>query len=166
MTRPNAEEIVDQGLREAGYRTYLPRYRRRMLGHRWSTGAAIRPRFEGYLFVQDWSGWPQRPITGVFGLMKVAASDRPAYLDMHDVTEIMHAERVGRFDDCPPFAAKRHKRSDLAEGDAVTFELAGQRVVGAIENLSSNGDALVRAMILNREVAFTLQQETLDLVAP
>lgn len=154
ITKPMAEEIAERSLRQAGFRVYLPRYRKEMRPH----GSArrgkpsMRPLFAGYLFVQDWNGWPDDPINGTIGLMKSAA--RNVEIAETDIVRIIDSERAGEFDEMPSPRSRRAKRTDLTVGDTVEMDLLGVRVLGVLDDLSESGKAIVRAMMFNREVIY------------
>ena len=149
VTKAAAEDVAERALRQAGYRVYLPRYRRPM----WPHGVARRPTilmsplFSGLVFVQDWRGWPKLSITGATGLMQ--AHPGIAKLSDADIALIMQRERAGDFDLVEP----RGDGSDLRPGDAVEFETSlGAKIMGVLEELSPNGKAIVSAMIFGRLV--------------
>lgn len=152
LTKSTAEDAVERSLRHAGYRAYLPRYRRLLLphGHARRPASAMHPLFPRLVFVQDWRGWPKISITGATGLMP----SRPgvATISDVDVALIMERERKGDFDMAAP-RGDSGLRDDLAIGDEVEFEVAfGAKVLGVLEELSPNGKAVVAAMIFGRVV--------------
>jgi len=152
VTKPAAEEAAERSLRHAGYRVYLPRYRRPMWPHGETRRPTyvMRPVFERLVFVQDWRGWPKVSITGAIGLMP----SRPgiAKLSDADIATIMERERSGDFDMVGPLGDGSHARGDLAPGDLVEFAEYGAKIMGVLEELSPNGKAVVWAMIFNRVV--------------
>lgn len=154
ITKPSAEEVAERSLRQAGFRVYLPRYRREMRPHGTARRGkpSMRPLFAGYLFVQDWHGWPDEVINGTAGLMKSAG--RNVEISEHDIAHIWDREKAGRFDEAPPPRARRAKRDDLSIGDNVEIELLGVRVLGVLDDLSESGKAVVRALMFNRETVY------------
>ncbi len=154
VTKPLAEEAAERSLRQAGYRVYLPRYRKALLPHGSSRrpGYTMRPLFDRLVFVQDWRGWPRGvSITGALGLMQ--SHPGTAKLTDPDVAIIMERERAGDFDMAGPRGDGSHIRGDLMPGDPVEFEMAfGARIMGVLEELSPNGKAIVRTMIFDRVV--------------
>lgn len=151
VTKPAAEEAAERSLRQAGYRVYLPRYRRLLLPHGSgrSPSSAMRPLFARMVFVQDWRGWPKMSITGAVGLMQ----SRPgtAQISDADVALIMERERAGDFDVAAP-RGEGLLRDDLTIGDDVEFEAFGSKIIGVLEDLSPNGKAIVAALLFGRMV--------------
>ena len=76
-TKQSAEEVAERSLRQAGYRVYLPRYRKLLSPHGRGRQpvTSMRPLFARVLFVQDWRGWPALPISGTVGLMLLTTTD-------------------------------------------------------------------------------------------
>jgi transcription antitermination factor NusG len=149
LTKSTAEEAVERSLRQAGYRAYLPRYRRLLLPHGFARRPAnvMRPLFARLVFVQDWRGWPRISIGGATGLMQ--SHPGIAKLCDADIALIMERERRGDFDMVTPEGV----RDDLAVGDEVEFEAAfGAKVMGILEELTPQGKAIVAAMIFGRIV--------------
>lgn len=149
LTKSAAEDAAERSLWAAGYRVYLPRYRRLLLPHGLTrrSASAMRPLFPGLVFAQDWRGWPKISIVGATGLMQA----RPgiATLSDADVAVIMERERQGDFD----MASTNGVRGDLAIGDEVEFEAVfGAKILGVLEELTPNGKAIVAAMIFGRMV--------------
>jgi len=123
-TKPHCEERVERGLRQHGYRVYLPRYRRLLTPH--GSGrrdaTAMRPLFSRIVFCQDWRGWPRASVTGVFGLMRMTGGNT-AKLPDSDIFVIMTRERAGEFDDVQFVVGTSRMvvRDDIASGDSVEF---------------------------------------------
>lgn len=169
MTKSSAEEQAERSLRQAGYRVYLPRYRKMLRGHRvagWRATAALsmRPAFQGYLFVQDWSGWPLIPINGIVGLM-MDGSNTPQTMTTADIDKIRVKEWEGSFDEMPPPAHRKARRDDLKVGAEVEFAFHGERIIGVLDGLSNNGKAIIRAMMFNREVRQQVPADEVAVVA-
>jgi hypothetical protein len=153
QTKSMSEEITERALRQAGYRSYFPRYRRLLSPHgRTRRGVTMmRPLFPRLVFAQDWRGWPDRSISGATGLMP--ARPGVARLSDADVALIMERERCGEFDDVHhPRGSETKIRDDLIVGDEVDWEAFGRRVIGVLEALSANGKAVVQAMLFDRVV--------------
>ena len=153
VTKPSAEEAAERSLRQAGYRAYLPRYRKVLLPHGVNRRPdhTMRPLFERLVFVQDWRGWPKNSIAGALGLMQ--SHRGTAKLLDGDVAIIMERERAGDFDMTGPRGDGSHIRGDLVPGDHVEFETAfGTKIMGVLEELSPNGKAVVWSMIFDRMV--------------
>ena len=167
MTKPNAEEVAERSLRQAGYRVYLPRYRRLLaphgLGRR--TVTSMRPLMPGYLFVQDWRGWPGAAVMGVSGMMP-GARGAVARLGDGDVALLREDEHLGKWDQVryPP-GAKPVVREDIGVGDAVRVEVGGVLLAATLRELSADGRALVEAMIFCRRTELRVEQEALQVVA-
>lgn len=148
--RPGAEEVAERNLRQEGYRAYLPRYRKmlRPRGEARKGQPSMRPAFPGYLFVQDWRGWPERPITGVIGLMmRAGGGNRPRYMSGEDVDLIHKREMEGAFDDERSPIHNRARRRDLSVGDTVEYEWHGERVLAVLAGLTDAGKAILRDIL-------------------
>lgn len=160
-----SEEIAERSLRQAGYRVYLPRYRKEMKPHGSDRAGkpSMRPLFVGYIFVHDWHGWPLDPITGIVGLMKSAG--RNVELADEDLARIWAKEKLGSFDELPTPRAKQGRRTDLPIGGTVEFDLHGERVLAVLDELSDSGKAIVRGLMFNRETVLSIPAETLRVVA-
>ena len=163
-TKSMAEEVAERSLRQSGYRTFLPRYRRvlRPHGRLRQTTSALRPLFPGLLFVADWRGWPDVPISGTVGLIMVRPGV-PAKLPDVDIALIMERERAGEFDEVQYARGSGLViRSDITPGDAVDIEIFGTRVMGVLEELTAAGKAVVHAMVFGREVRTEVDADALQ----
>jgi len=160
LARPSAEELAERNLRQAGYRVYLPRYRKLLRPHGSDRRGQpiMRPLFPGYLFVSDWRGWPQVPINGVSGLMRSAG--RVVELVDVDVRAIRNHEDAGQFDEAPT-PRSTVKRTDLSVGDSVEFEAMGRRVMAVLDDLTDGGKAIVSGMMFGRTVKWTVDAHEL-----
>jgi len=147
VTKAAAEDVAERALRQAGYRVYLPRYRRPMWPHgaARSPQAVMRPLFTGFLFAHEWHGWPAIRVAGTVGLMRSAG--RIVEITDQDVALMWQREKSGLFDELPPPQA-------LRVGNKVGMRVHGVEVLGVLEDLSENGKAVVRAMIFNRETVW------------
>ncbi len=163
VTRPMSEEIAEKALRQFGYRVYLPRFRKILYpsGIVKRPAFSMRPRFPGYLFAEEWLGWPSEPIRGVIGLMRVGT--QPAKISDQDIHKLRGKEWRGELDDRRP-DDRPMKRDDLEEGDQVAIELAGNRILAVIEDLDDNGKAIIRAMMFGSEVRTRVDQRELEAV--
>lgn len=170
-TKCSSEELAERGLRSTGYRVYLPRYRKLLLPHGRTrqSATAMRPLFARLLFVQDWRGWPTQIVAGVVGLMRITAKGPPAKLIDDDIAKMIAKERAGAFDEVRyplGHGITAYVRDDLEVGDKVEFEMFGERIMGELEELSADGKAVVRAMLLGRETPIRgVDAESLQLVA-
>jgi hypothetical protein len=153
-TKPSAEEVAERSLRQAGYRVYLPRYRKLLSPHGRARQpvTSMRPLFSRVLFVQDWRGWPQLPISGTVGLM-LMRPQVPAKLPDEDVVLILNRERAGEFDEALPNGSGVAVRNDIAPGEEVAFEAFGARIMGVLDELTSDGRAIVSALMFGRVVS-------------
>lgn len=142
-TKPGAEDIAERGLRLAGYRVYLPRYRCLVHPHgrNRSPVTVLRPIFPRLVFAQDWRGWPAMPIGCAIGLLSFQPGI-PAGLSDGDVALIMEREHNREFD----------QTSQFTIGDAVEIDAFGSRIVGVLDALSADGKAIVSALLLGRTV--------------
>jgi len=160
LAKPSCEEVAERNLRQSGYRVYLPRYRKLLRPHGSDRRGqpSMRPLFVGYLFVSDWRGWPEIPITGVAGLMRTAG--RVVELVDADVRAIRNHEDAGDFDETPTPRSSA-KRTDLAVGEGVEFEAMGQRISAVLDDLTDGGKAIVRGLMFGREVRWTVDAHEL-----
>lgn len=159
ITKPSQEEVAERAFRQAGYRVYLPRYRREVYphGHSRKGRPSLSPLFTGYVFVHDWHGWPTEPILGTAGLMKVANVN--VTLQDGDLGLIWEREKRGAFDLLPPPNARVR---NLNIGESVEMDVHGERIIGVLEALSDSGKAIVRSlMMFNREAKYTIPAEQL-----
>lgn len=152
ITKTSQEEVAERAFRQAGYRVYLPRYRREVYphGHSRKGRPSLSPLFTGYVFVHDWHGWPAEPILGTTGLMKVANTN--VSLSDADLALIWEREKAGAFDLLPPPNARVR---NLSLGESVEFDMFGEKVIGVLEALSDSGKAIVRGLMFNREGRYT-----------
>jgi hypothetical protein len=155
-TKPGTEDIAERGLRLAGYRVYLPRYRCLVHPHGRSRSATtvLRPLFPRLVFAQDWRGWPAMPIGCATGLLSFR-SGVPAGLSDGDVALIMEREHRREFDETSQFTI----------GDAVEIEAFGQRILGVLDALTHDGKATVSAMLLGRTVRTDVSTHRLHVVS-
>lgn len=166
ICKSSQEEAAERSMRQAGYRVYLPRYRKEMRPHgntRRGT-PSMRPLFTGYLFVQDWNGWPEMSISGVSGLLKTASSN--VLLQDADVMVIWEREKAGQFDELPAPRSKAARRTDLKIGGSVEFDLHGERILAVLEDLSDSGRTVVRGLMFNRETIYRVSADDLRAVSP
>lgn len=162
VTKPMQEDIAERSLRQAGYRVYLPRYRKLLLPHgrERKPTTAMRPLFSGLLFAQDWRGWPTTPVQGTIGLMQ--AYPGTAKLSDIDVRIIMDRERSCEFDEVSrPNGGGPVIRDDIEIGAEVEIEAFGSRILGVLDDLSDNGKAVVSAMVFGRSVRMTVDASAL-----
>lgn len=163
-TKAASEDVAERALRQAGYRVYLPRFRKLLRPHGSDRRGqpTMRPLFTGYLFAHDWHGWPDTPITGVVGLMR--QSGRVVELLDADVMRLWDRERALHFDDVP--SPRSHtRRTDLAIGAAVEFDLLDQRIEAALVDLTDSGKAIVRGLMFARESTWTVDASTLRAIS-
>lgn len=148
--KPASEEAAEHSLRQAGYRVYLPRYRRILRPHGSDRAGtpSMRPAIPGYLFVQDWRGWPQRSISGVTGIMQWAS--RNATLADTIIEAMWDKERRGEYDDCRSPRGIGTTRDDLRIGQQVGIEIGGVRMLGSLDALDENNRAMLTVMIFGR----------------
>ena len=164
ITKPAAEEVAERNLRQAGYRVYLPRYRKLMRPHGSDRRGqpSMRPLFVGYLFVHDWRGWPEVPINGVLRLMQSVG--RTVEMADSDLLRIWERERQGRFDEVPT-PRSRVQRTDLEIGGTYEFDALGGCIEATLEDLSENGKAVVRALMFGREIPWTVDADELRVIS-
>ena len=134
MTKPTSEEVAERSVRQAGYRTYLPRYRKLLRGVRIENGRRIRTRGDGdlvmrplfscYVFAElhpgDGGGAIGRS-TGVVRVMRHRAeadgNARPRMLADEVVEAIRERERRGDFDEARPGAKAPSRDRRYGRGD-------------------------------------------------
>jgi transcription antitermination factor NusG len=154
QTKPTLEHVAERSLLGAGYRTYVPYYRKMLSPHgrERKPASGMRPLFPSLVFVQDWRGWPQVWIGGITGLMLVRPSI-PARLSDRDIALVMERERSGAFDELLyPRGAGLEIRTDIEIGEQVEIEAHGARILGTLEELSPDGKAIVEMMLFGRLV--------------
>ena len=166
VTKPSAEEIAERGLRQAGYRVYLPRFRKLLLPHGRTRRqvTSMRPLFSRVVFAQDWRGWPEMSIAGATGLMRSRPSG-PARLSDDDVALILQRELSGEFDEIEHARGASRVRSDIKPGEAVEIEAFGAHVLGVLEALTSDGRALVEALLFSGRVRLSVDADAIRRVA-
>lgn len=132
-TKVSAEELAAAAIGRAGYRVYLPKYRKILKGVRITADGrrvrsrgyslALRPLFPNYLFCEI---WPEQDLhrlivcPGVVNLLR-RRSGSPQILRAEVIEEIRAAEARGIFDQARPDtdSARPMKRFDLHAGDRV-----------------------------------------------
>jgi hypothetical protein len=150
-TKPSAEEVAERSLRQAGYRVYLPRYRKVLSPHGRARQpvTTMRPLFARVLFVQDWRGWPAMGMSCMVGLM-LLRPQVPAKLSDEDVALIIERERAGEFDESAPSGSGAAVRTDLDLGEEVELEAFGSRIMGVLDELTDDGRAIISALMFGR----------------
>jgi Transcription termination factor nusG len=162
-TKSSAEELAERSLRQAGYRVYLPRFRKLLSPHgrERRQASVMRPLFARVLFAQDWRGWPDIPVSGTVGLMHVRPQ-MPAKLFDRDVALIMERERSGDFDEINQARGSGlFIRSDIEPGEEVEFNAFGRRVLGVLDELTEDGKALVSALLFGSEVRTSVDADAI-----
>jgi hypothetical protein len=166
ITKPSSEEIAERDLRRAGYRVYLPRYRKLLMAHgrERKPTTSMRPLFAGYLFAQDWRGWPKETVHGVEGLLRRAGSQRNATFTDYDISVLR--ERETEFDEVK-YAAGGGPiiRDDVQVGDTVTVDMASVPMQAVLKELSADGRAWVEVMLFNGRTTLTQVAQDEMLVA-
>lgn len=164
ITKPSAEEVAERNLRQAGYRVYLPRYRKLLRPHGSERRGycSMRPLFAGYLFVNDWRGWPDIPINGVLRLMQ--SGGRNVEMSFGDVERIWQQELSGRLDEAAT-PRSRTRRTDLQIGETYEFDMLDERVNAVLSDLTDSGKAIVRAMMFGREIPWTVDAADLRAIS-
>lgn len=159
VSRSASEYATADSLRRAGYRVYIPQRRVQLAS--WRVGElALRPQWPGYLFAQDWRGWPERHVEGEPRLLKSAGD--VFEVPHRDVMQIIDCELSGAFDPAP----KTLKRTDIEIGDKVALQLYERQIDGELVDLSDDGRAAIRAMILGRETVIrNVQQDELRAIS-
>ena len=157
-TKHLSEEVAEKSIREVGYRVYLPRYQKKLQGHRAGSRAApvMRPLFPRYLFVEVHPGQRVAPIIYARGVEDLiwragdigAGDDRRPSLVPHDlIEEIRRKEKNGEFD------AVNRKRLDIKPDDAVRItEGPYAAFIGTLVEFDDDERALVMLTMFNRPV--------------
>ncbi|HLX18440.1 MAG TPA: transcription termination/antitermination NusG family protein [Bradyrhizobium sp.] len=163
ITKPAAEEIAERDLRRAGYRVYLPRYRKLLSPHGRDRRpvTSMRPLFTGYLFAEDWRGWPRETVHGVEGLLHRSGSSRHALFSGADIQAIR--DRESSFDEMRYAAGQGRAmiREDVSVGDVMTVDIGSIPMQAVLRELSADGRALVEVMIFGRVTPMRVEQEAL-----
>lgn len=150
IAKSNAEIVAERALRQAGLRTYLPWYRKLIEPHGRERQSALVMRlvFPGIIFVQAWPGF-YRPLTGVDKAMPSYRGGPPATMNDSDIDILMRREREGAFDEAKP--PRGFRADQLTIGSRYRIDMFETSIGAVLEELSPNGQALVRIMIFGRE---------------
>lgn len=178
MTKVMAEEVAERAIRETGYRTYLPRYRKIIRGTRIDDhGRRARPRgeivmrplFPGYLFAelhpgQGWNGI--KKATGVADVLRYPGEMGEPKLMAAEIIDVIHdAELAGDFDEARP--VKSGKRKDIKPGDTVQINAGPFAGLPAqLVALDEHGRAQLLVALFGRENETSIEDaNTLSLVS-
>jgi len=145
-TQSRAEEKALRHLANQGFRTYLPRYRRRVR-HARRNEIVLRPLFPGYLFVHlDPEQCRWRSINGTVGVYEILTSgDTPLPVPERIVAEIMAREdETGAVKLAPPSFA-RGQAVRLLEGPLAD-------VSGLFEEMRDENRVILLVSLLGRKV--------------
>lgn len=145
LSKSSGETVAERSLREAGYRSYLPWFRKLLQPHGRERYPALVMRlvFPGIVFVQAWEGF-RHPLTGVEKAMPSYRGGPPATMADSDIALLMRREREGAFDEARP-------PHDLKIGGQYEFEKSGRLLSAVLEELSADGQATVRMVMFGRE---------------
>ena len=181
MTKSMAEEVAAKSLLSAGWRTYLPRFRRMLLGVRIDprTGRKVRTRghgaivmrpvFTGYIFAElhpDQEWYDLLSQRGVSGVLNTGGDRARARLLSAYGIEVMRAdEMAGKYDDPRCRRNKPTNRPDLRVGDLVGLELDYCTFEATIRQLDPNDTAVVEWMIFGRPTRTRVSTTELELVS-
>ncbi len=156
-TRPRAEAMAQEHLRNQGYEVYLPRHVKRR-SHARRTDFVLAPLFPRYLFVaidklhQRW-----RPILSTVGVCDmVRQGERPAEVPAKLVEELRLRERHGAFD--PPAHIRGLRRGDPVRVATGPFA----NLVGRFDGLAATERVFVLLDMLGRSVKMQLPSEAVD----
>lgn len=166
ITMSGGEDKCERALHEAGYRVYVPRYRKKIQPHGADRKAkpVMRPVFEGYVFVHDWRGWPDgHQILKAGERMMMRPGNRPVELKNVDIEVIRRREIEGEFDQIETPRGKELKRTDIEAGDPVELELFGNRQA-VLEELTDDGKAVVEMMWFGRQLSVKVKADDLEAV--
>lgn len=167
IAAPAAEEIAEREVRVAGYRVYLPRYRRFLRAHRSSGRGEIvlRPAMFGYLFAELHPSDDQyaRRIIDCRGVRDfLRLGNDLATVSEAAVETIRADERAGKFDEPRCRRGKEVSRPDLEIGEKVRIEIGGIGFVATLEKLDKSDRAIVRYMIFGRQVRSEVDAMSLE----
>lgn len=154
LSKSSAEVIAERSLREAGYRTYLPWFRKLVQPHGRERQSALsmRPVFPGIVFVQGWPGFV-RPLMGVDRALPRHRGGPPATMSDGDIAHLMNREREGVFDEAKP--PRGTSTDHLTIGNQYEIEAHNRLISAVLEGLSPDGQATVSMMMFGR---YTLAQ--------
>lgn len=161
-TEAGRDEVAERSLRREGYRVYLPR-RRVVLyphGNNRRATAIMRVLLPGYIFVQDWRGWPKNALQGTRGTL-VKFGSQIASISALEINQFRQREDAGDFDDLLP----GHKCDHLKIGSKVrAFDgpFAGFDLL--LSELSDNGRAIVKLMVFDRPTSVDIDARNLEVV--
>lgn len=168
ITKPMCEEIAEKSIRAAGFRAYLPRYKKILVGHRVGNRgkAVIRPLFPRYLFVELWPDqqWsPLRSTTGVSDLiwLRGDADPRPSLISPEVVEAIREAEHAEQFDMGTKQNLKGLKAGNLVRITAGPFA----ELVGHIAECDSEERRVIVLLGILGGTKATLPGAALEIVA-
>lgn len=168
-TRIRCEDVVERGLRENGYRAYVPRFRVLIWPHgaKRKPAATMRALFSGLVFAQDWRGWPREPISQVIGLLPSSRNGIPAALSGTDIAVLMDRERLGQYDIYAPRPPANGVviPDALKIDDAVEYELAGTVIAAVVRDLSPSGRAIIEGLFLGRVARMSVETSELRAVS-
>ena len=169
ISKSAMEEVAEARLHAQGYEVYLPRHRRILKGHRrygrWGGRGEVvlRPLFARYLFAVPHPEKPWSVILSTRGVADLLMWDEntPALLRQGEIEGIQQREQDGLFDE----ARDDGIRKDLVKGEQVRTKISGVSILGIVdEDLTTNGKAIIRAMIFGRSSRIQVEAETLEKV--
>lgn len=165
ISKPMNEELAEKSIREAGYHTYLPRYRKILRGVRIDeTGRRVRsrhgqvvfrPLFPRYLFAELYPDQQWRAILSASGVMDfIWRGERPAALKSAIIESVRDMEQRGEFDEARP----TEKRRDIKPGNVVRVEAGPyQGFLATIKDVDEAGRVRALVAMFGRESLATFQ---------
>jgi transcription antitermination factor NusG len=178
VAKPAAEELAERSLRQAGYRVYLPRYRkllhgvrlegRRRIRTRGPGEIVLRPAMLGYLFAQvymlDDDYHRAMRCKGVASFLRMGVGDPPAHISEDAVNRIRDDENAGMFDEPRARRGKHVSRPDLAVGDQVRLEIGGMALAATLHSLDHSDRVVISYLLFGREMQARVDAHNLELV--
>lgn len=180
ISKPMNEDLAEKSIREAGYRSYLPRYRKvlrgvridetgRRIRSRQSGEIVLRPLFPRYLFAELYPNQQWRAILSASGVMDfIWRGERPASLTEGMIELIRQVERDGEFDEARP--ESKQGRADLEkllhDGKTPLVRVPEWNdKIGRLTALHGQGKAVVWLFdVLGGQIRATVKAQTLEVV--
>ncbi|MEQ8667410.1 MAG: transcriptional activator RfaH [Rhodospirillales bacterium] len=155
-TKTGAEGRAEWHLRNQGYPTYLPRYRK-SIRHARKTTQELRPLFPGYIFVgidQDLMRWrPVNSTAGVINLVQFGTEPHPVAPEIIDMIRAQEDED----------GIVKLLNDNLRCGDVVTFRDGHfADCTALLEKISDNHRVVLLMSLMGQEVRIKTTVEMLE----
>lgn len=164
LSKSAAETVAERSLREVGYRTYLPWFRKMVQPHGRDRrpSPVMRPIFPSIVFVQAWMGFGGRPLTGVDKCMQSYRGGPPATMLDTDIAILMQREREGAFDEIHPPRGAGLEHLEVGGTYEYGWDGLDLALSAVLEELSPDGQATVRMMMFGRETRVQIDARALN----